>query len=116
MKSDGYNSLFYYIESKNSIKLSNIIFEGESTKFSTSKIIFSSYGILSSILSVDGFLYQSNISGKLHKYYIGSNFSDYFVSWRTGEIGLKTMQSAGSFYGDVNVEGLKAKGYSEVTI
>ena len=49
-------------------------------------------------------------------YYYGSNFSGFYVSWRTGQIGLIALDGKGGFQGKIDEEWLLNKGYEKKTI
>jgi len=61
---------------------------------------------------VDGIVYQL----KDKNVYYGSDFSGYFFSWRTGEIGLIAFEGRGSFQGKIDEEWLKNKGYEKKSV
>ncbi len=63
-------------------------------------------------VSADGILVAINQK----KYYIGSDFTSYYVSWKTGKIGLRIMDSFGFYQGNVTEELLQKKGYSKKAI
>jgi len=64
------------------------------------------------LLKIDACLYLSN---NYHSYY-GSNFSGFYVSWRTGKIGLVALDGRGSFQGKIDEEWLRAKGFEKKEI
>jgi len=65
---------------------------------------------------VDGFLVNYVEQGIAKNFYIGSNFSGFYVSWRTGKIGLIALDGRGQFQGAVDEEWLLGKGYEKKTI
>ena len=57
---------------------------------------------------------QSVILNKANrKEFYGTDFSGFYVDWKTGKIGLKSMSGKGFFQGEVNEEYLKQKGFAK---
>ncbi len=50
------------------------------------------------------------------KFYYGSDFSDYFVNFKTGNIGLKAMDRKGFYYGKIDESWLQNMGYTKKTV
>ena len=48
--------------------------------------------------------------------YFGSDFSGYYVDFKSGKIGLKSMSGKGFFQGTVTEDVLKAKGFIKKTL
>ena len=45
--------------------------------------------------------------------FYGSNFSGFYLSWRTGKIGLVALDGRGSFQGRIDEEWLLSKGFEK---
>ena len=53
-----------------------------------------------------------NLSNGKNCYY-GDNFSSFYISWKTGKIGIKALDGVGFYQGKVDEEMLKYKGYEK---
>ena len=67
-------------------------------------------------MNIDGCLFSMNVGGTTHKQYYGSDFSGYYVDFKTGKIGLKSHSGKGFYQGKVTEEFLLAKGYEKKAI
>ncbi len=56
------------------------------------------------------------ICGYNNNFYYGSDFSGFYFSWRTGQIGLVALDGRGSFQGAVTEEWLKNRGFEKKEI
>ncbi len=91
-------TLFYSMENK--LTLKNIYINTSATKVSLTRKKDVN-------LDADGIIVDSPNS----KLYYGSNFSGFYFSWRTGIIGLISLDGRGQFQGKIDEELLKAKGF-----
>lgn len=57
-----------------------------------------------------------NVKQGGQSYYYGDSFSGYYVSWKTGKIGLKALDGVGTFQGIVDEEVLANKNFEKRTI
>ena len=62
----------------------------------------------------DGIIIVDKNNIEPRKLYFGENFTEYYYSWKTGEIGLKALNSNGVFQGDVTEDYLIYKDYTKV--
>jgi len=53
------------------------------------------------------------VNCKTQKFYYGNDFSKYYISWKTGKIGLISLDGRGQFQGQIDEEWLKNKGYEK---
>ena len=67
-------------------------------------------------MKIDGCLFSMKVGGTTHKQYYGSDFSGYYVDFKTGKIGLKSHSGKGFYQGKVTEEFLLAKGYEKKAI
>jgi len=87
------------------IEVENLLIKGKcnSVKFASSATFF-----VKSIVQ-----YATNAQGETLKYYYGSNFSGFYFSWQTGNIGLIALDGRGSFQGKIDEEWLLRKGFEK---
>ncbi len=64
-------------------------------------------------LNIKNYLSHSPNGGS---YYIGSNFSGFYFSWKTGQIGLVALDGRGQFQGQIDEEWLKYNGYEKKSV
>ena len=64
------------------------------------------------VLKVDGLIFDLENG----KYFFGSDFSDFYVSLKTGKIGLKTRDGNGFLQAKVSKDVLERKGFEKKTI
>ena len=57
---------------------------------------------------------ESDLNGTKSKQAFGKDFKGFYWSWRTGKIGIKSIDGNGFFQGDVDEEFLNNKGYQIV--
>jgi len=60
---------------------------------------------------VDGMLFESSQGQNV---IFGNDFSDYFISWKTGKVGLKTFYGKGTFQSTLNKQWFVEKGAAEM--
>ncbi len=56
------------------------------------------------------------VNCKTQKFYYGSDFSKYYISWKTGKIGLVALDGRGQFQGAIDEEWLKNNGYEKKSV
>ena len=71
--------------------------------------------IKDAIYNFNSFLYNLNQNGKQSGFYYGENFNNFYISWRTGKIGLTTMDGRGFFQGTIDEEWLANNNYVKKT-
>ena len=96
------------------IIIENIMLDVECDSTSATAFILSS----GSKKGIDLKSYVINIktSSVTKRFYYGSDFSDYFVNFKTGNIGLKAIDGKGLFYGKIDENWLQNKGYTKKTV
>ena len=67
-------------------------------------------------LNLSSVVVCSKQNGASKNFYFGSDFSGYYVDFKTGKIGLKSMNGKGFFQGTVTEDVLKAKGFTKKTL
>ncbi len=67
-------------------------------------------------INVDGLVANIFVNNEKKSFYYGANFSGFYVSWRTGKVGLVALDGRGQFQGAVTEEWLINKGYAKKTI
>ncbi len=100
------NSTVYLISHlfKGEIKLNNILIYAKKA-FSG----FEVQKISNNLISFDGMI----ISAKNNSEFYGTSFSGFYVSWKTGEIGLIALDGRGTFQGTIDEDWLVRKGYQK---
>ena len=63
----------------------------------------------------DNLIYELNIGGESEKVYYGSNFSAFYISWKTGKIGLIALEGRGLYQGKIDEKLLVSKGFTKKT-
>ena len=58
-------------------------------------------------------LFELEAGAKSEKHFYGTDFSGFYVDWKTGRIGLKALSGKGFYQGKVTEEILLAKGYQK---
>jgi len=66
-----------------------------------------------SSLNIKNYLSHSPNGGS---YYIGTDFSGFYFTWRTGKIGLVALDGRGQFQGTIDEEWLEGKGYEKKSV
>ncbi len=87
------NVLVMVKDMQKSVEITNKIYEGD-------------------IYKIDGIICQLSDRNE----YYGSNFSGYFFSWRTWQIGLISFDGRGQFQGKIDEEWLKNNGYEKKSV
>ena len=85
------------------------------TATSLDYLIFSSRSKLGTII-VDCLVFDFDINGTKKGYFFGNDFSNYFVDFKTGEIGLKATSGNGFHQGRVTEEYLQNRGFEKKMI
>ena len=62
-----------------------------------------------SLISANGYIIKNNNGG----FYYGSDFSGFYIDFKTGKIGLRSLSGKGFYQGEVNEEILKNRGFSK---
>jgi len=88
--------------------IKNTCIDVEGTKYTTVFLLSKFKG--------EGILINIKKPSEIKKQYYGADFSGFYVSWRTGKIGLVALDGRGSFQGTVDEEFLKNKGYEKKSI
>jgi len=94
---------------KQNVNLKNVIVRGNGN-FNKDWEVF--WNKENAVLKVDGLIFDLENG----KYFFGSDFSDFYVSLKTGKIGLKTRDGNGFFQTKVNEDILERKGFEKKTI
>ena len=97
-----YSKLDVEIEFKDILIKNDYDIKGTKSKLSYSS---SNYDCM----SYDGIVFQEKSGG----FYYGSNFLNYYISWRTGRLGLLPLDGIGFYQGKVNEEVLQSKGFTK---
>jgi len=98
--------VYYFFEGMPyELKLKNVIVMGNCSLFNTTDLNSEFYYI-------DGYI----CFGSNTKLYIGENFANFYFSWRTGKIGLVTLDGRGSFQGKIDEDWLLNKGFEKKVI
>ena len=76
------------------------------------------FGMLeaNSICSINSVISSGNLNNILHNVYLGTNFSEFYLDIKTGNIGLKAFSGKGLFQGKIDENILQNKGYTKKTI
>ena len=93
-----------------SLHLKNIIFNIDG---SINNFKLHSNNVVKNNLHVDGVIVKIENNEVLDSLYYGSDFSAFYVSWKTGKIGLKVLDGKGFYQGKVTEEVLDNKGYTK---
>lgn len=99
--------LFENVENTGTFKLRNILINLQNTSFDMSTY----YKSNSVKADVDGLIYLCK--GNRYNSYYGSDFSDFYFAWRTGKVGLISLDGRGQFQGVIDEEWLSNKGYTK---
>lgn len=78
--------------------------------------IYSSFDTNADITYNGIIITANNLGTSKKKYYYGENFSNIYVSWKTGKIGLISIDGRGNFQGEVNEDVLIKKGYTKIAL
>ena len=74
----------------------------------------SAFGSSTENATVDGVISLGTLNGNENLTYYGSDFSDFYISWKYGSIGLKTFGAMGTFQSTLTSQTLKNKGYTKI--
>jgi hypothetical protein len=66
------------------------------------------------IINFDGVVLNLEYKNGNKLRYYGTDFSDYFYDWKTGRMGLKTIEQVGTFKSQVTEDKLVNMGYSKI--
>ncbi len=64
-------------------------------------------------LDIQSLIKEIKAENDAHKEFWGTSFAGYYVSWKTGKIGLLARDGIGLFQGEVNEDVLQRKGYKK---
>ncbi len=101
---------------KGEVALKNVIFNIECSKFLSSTTPITASVASTANLKCDGIVVTAKTTNNgTQKYYYGENFSNIYLSWKTGKFGLISLDGRGSFQNVVDEELLINKGYLKLT-
>ena len=111
-----YSLHFFQNVLKESVKMKNILIEEKSSAISVMGEVVNGSG--SSFLKdrVGGLVRIAQHNTEKFLEYCGTDFSDFFVDFKTGKIDLKTFVGKGFYQGKVTEEWLLDRGYTKKTI
>jgi hypothetical protein len=67
-------------------------------------------------VEIDGLVRRVDAVGSRRLEYYGSDFSQFCINYKTGQLGIKTLEGKGLFQGKVTEDTLQRKGYTQKTI
>ena len=94
---------------KNTIK--DFINTGNMSKICAHNGLSGSQGTSLDLLIFENYVLDCKVNGEDYKYAQGSDFSNFYWSWKSGKIGLKHFGANSFFQGEVNVEYLQKQGF-----
>ena len=106
-------SLVVVMDSNATLAIKNVIFDEKCSSLSQiSDVCYKQYQniIIPAIYSL---VRQLQTNTKTLKQYYGEDFSGYYYSWRTGEIGIVALDGRGQFQGVIDEEWLTNNGYQK---
>ena len=111
-----YSLNFFQNVLKESVKMKNILIEEKSSTISVMGEVVNGDG--SSYLKdrVEGLVRIAQNGTRKFLEFCGTDFSDFFVDFKTGKLGLKTFMGRGFYQGTVSEEVLLNKGFVKKTI
>ena len=99
-------NLIYILGSKN-LFIENVVVN-TNFKNMTTKLI--NQDTTKAPLNIKNYISHSEKGGS---FYIGSDFSGYYYSWKTGKLGLNAIDGVGQFQGKIDETWLVKKGYTK---
>ncbi len=102
-------SLFKQV-SNASVIIKNVVIDNRNADSSINAISLNTDA--NSTINMNGII----VSKKSNSYYIGDDFKTFYVSWKTGKIGLKAIDGIGFYQGIVDESVLERKGYNKKEI
>jgi len=111
-----YSLHFFQNVLKESVKMKNILIEEKSSAISVMGEVVNGSG--SSFLKdrVEGLVRIAQNGTRKFLEFCGTDFSDFFVDFKTGKIDIKTFVGKGFYQGKVTEEWLLDRGYTKKTI
>ena len=109
---DGKDLKLFQYPPHSKIKIRNVVFELNTDEIITDSYVAYNTHVSTEIEIVKGMVISTNKGVCFY----GSDFSDFFVDFKTGKIGLKSFSGKGFFQGKVTEEWLMNMGYEKKTI